>query len=420
MCRGGDSSRKRWRIARRGSDSVVGGRCLGARRTSSGGAQPVRRESGRDHVVRDPRAGRAGRPGRRRRRGRGGGPAGARARRRAGPDQRGHRRAGRGARRDDHRGERQAPHLGARRGGPGGVGVPLGGRGDPYLVRRGAAPRRRPAAEGRIAYVRRVPKGPVLAISPFNFPLNLVAHKVAPALAVGAPSLLKPAPKTPLSALLLAEIVGLVRSRPAGGDAQRGQLSRTTAPPALVADPRLPVVSFTGSGSGRPRDPGRRRRASTSCSSSAATPRSWSAPTTPGSATSTGRPPGIAAFCTYQAGQSCISVQRVFADTTVYDDLRDRVVKAVKAPWHRRPGRSGHPRRPDDRRARRAPGRAVGAARPSRGRTLLTGGDAGRGDVRPDRARGRPADAKVTCEEVFGPVLVAAAGVRPPTRRSAW
>lgn len=57
-----------------------------------------------------------------------------------------------------------------------------------------------PAAEGRLAVVRRVPRGPVLGIAPFNFPLNLVAHKVAPALAVGAPMVVKPAPRTPLSA----------------------------------------------------------------------------------------------------------------------------------------------------------------------------------------------------------------------------
>ncbi|MGZ4603261.1 MAG: aldehyde dehydrogenase family protein, partial [Kineosporiaceae bacterium] len=55
------------------------------------------------------------------------------------------------------------------------------------------------AATGRAAVVRRFPKGPVLGIAPFNFPLNLVAHKVAPALAVGAPIILKPAPATPLS-----------------------------------------------------------------------------------------------------------------------------------------------------------------------------------------------------------------------------
>src|SRR5687767_2547054 len=64
-----------------------------------------------------------------------------------------------------------------------------------------------PAATGRIALTKRVPRGPVLGISPFNFPLNLAAHKVAPAIAVGAPIVLKPAPATPLSALKLGELL---------------------------------------------------------------------------------------------------------------------------------------------------------------------------------------------------------------------
>ena len=107
-----------------------------------------------------------------------------------------------------HRGERQADHVGARRG-------QLAPR------RPSASPRRRPVASsgemqrldtdaasgGRAAIIRRFPIGPVLGISPFNFPLNLVAHKVAPALAVGAPIVLKPAPATPLSALLLGELL---------------------------------------------------------------------------------------------------------------------------------------------------------------------------------------------------------------------
>src|SRR6478735_5381901 len=63
------------------------------------------------------------------------------------------------------------------------------------------------ASAGRLAYVSRVPHGPVLAITPFNFPLNLVAHKVAPAIAVGAPIIVKPAPATPISSLVLAEIL---------------------------------------------------------------------------------------------------------------------------------------------------------------------------------------------------------------------
>ena len=63
-----------------------------------------------------------------------------------------------------------------------------------------------PAAGSRIALIRRFPLGPVLAIAPFNFPVNLVAHKMAPALAIGAPLVIKPATKTPLGALLLGEL----------------------------------------------------------------------------------------------------------------------------------------------------------------------------------------------------------------------
>src|SRR6478609_2945009 len=102
-----------------------------------------------------------------------------------------------------------------------------------------------PAAAGRLGIIRRFPYGPVLGIAPFNFPLNLVAHKVAPAIAVGAPIVLKPAPATPLSALLLGEIL-------AETDLPAGSWSVLTVPndrmPALVRDERLPVISFTGSG----------------------------------------------------------------------------------------------------------------------------------------------------------------------------
>src|SRR5690606_16767056 len=79
---------------------------------------------------------------------------------------------------------------------------------------------------------------------PFNFPLNLVAHKVAPAIAVGAPVVVKPAPATPLSALLLGELL-------AETGLPEGMFSVLPVPndraAALVEDPRLPVVSFTGS-----------------------------------------------------------------------------------------------------------------------------------------------------------------------------
>jgi acyl-CoA reductase-like NAD-dependent aldehyde dehydrogenase len=91
---------------------------------------------------------------------------------------------------------------------------------------------------------QRVPRGPVLAITPFNFPLNLVAHKVAPALACGAPVVLKPAPQTPLTALRLAEIV-----RESGAPPDTLQVVPCTNDVAerLVRSDAFSVLSFTGS-----------------------------------------------------------------------------------------------------------------------------------------------------------------------------
>lgn len=101
-----------------------------------------------------------------------------------------------------------------------------------------------PGAEGRTGIVRRFPIGPVLGITPFNFPLNLVAHKIAPAMACGNPIILKPASKTPLSAIILGEIItgagwpdGGVNIVPSSGrDAER-----------LLSDERIKKISFTGS-----------------------------------------------------------------------------------------------------------------------------------------------------------------------------
>jgi acyl-CoA reductase-like NAD-dependent aldehyde dehydrogenase len=98
---------------------------------------------------------------------------------------------------------------------------------------------------GRTAIVRRFPLGPIAAITPFNFPLNLVAHKVAPAIAAGCTIVLKPAPQTPFSALLLAEIV-----EKAGWPAGALSVLPLANPDAerMVADDRLKLLTFTGSG----------------------------------------------------------------------------------------------------------------------------------------------------------------------------
>lgn len=101
-----------------------------------------------------------------------------------------------------------------------------------------------PASAGYLGQTRRVGSGPVAAITPFNFPLNLVAHKVAPALAVGNPVILKPAPATPLTSLRLAQLV-VESGVPAGGiSCLNLEIPEIEA---LVDDPRAPIVSFTGS-----------------------------------------------------------------------------------------------------------------------------------------------------------------------------
>ena len=101
-----------------------------------------------------------------------------------------------------------------------------------------------PGSDTHLGLLRRFPIGPILGITPFNFPLNLVAHKVAPALAAGNPILIKPAPQTPLTALLIGEIA-LEAGVPPGG------LNVVPCDNALaermVVDPRFKLLSFTGS-----------------------------------------------------------------------------------------------------------------------------------------------------------------------------
>src|ERR671934_3088231 len=102
------------------------------------------------------------------------------------------------------------------------------------------------AGEGKLGFTLRVPVGVVGAISPFNFPLNLVAHKIAAALAAGCAAALKPAQQTPLSALLLAELEHEAGLPP-------GWLNVVVGPSSeigdvLVADDRVRVITFTGSG----------------------------------------------------------------------------------------------------------------------------------------------------------------------------
>jgi acyl-CoA reductase-like NAD-dependent aldehyde dehydrogenase len=252
-----------------------------------------------------------------------------------------------------------------------------------------------------MAYVRRVPKGPVLAISPFNFPLNLVAHKVAPALAVGAPVVLKPAPKTPLSALVLGEIV-------AGTDLPAGMLSVLNVPNdaagPLVADERLPVVSFTGSGPVgwkiQEAVPHKHVTLELGGNAAAVLCSDWSSDGDLEWAASR-----IATFSNYQAGQSCIGVQRVFVHEGVYDTFRSRLVAAVEGLAVGDPADEATQVGPviNEEAAERIVAWVDEAV--SGGATVLTGGSRDGTTVQPTVLEGVAATDKVSCEEVFGPVL---------------
>jgi acyl-CoA reductase-like NAD-dependent aldehyde dehydrogenase len=261
-----------------------------------------------------------------------------------------------------------------------------------------------PTAVGRLAMIRRVPRGPVLGISPFNFPLNLVAHKVAPAIAVGAPIVLKPAPATPLTALLLGEIL-------AETDLPSGMFSVLPLPndraAALVADPRLPVVSFTGSGpvgaTIRAAVPHKHVTLELGGNAAAVVCGDWS-----GEADLDWAATRIATFSNYQAGQSCIAVQRVLVHETLYETLVERIVDKVGALRTGDPADGATDVGPliSEAAAVRV-GEWVDEA-VAAGAKLRAGGTRDRASFAPTVLTGVPAGAKVSAEEVFGPVLVVA------------
>ncbi|MBD9355416.1 aldehyde dehydrogenase family protein [Methylomonas albis] len=168
-----------------------------------------------------------------------------------------------------------------------------------------------PAAANKDAIIQYFPVGVVAGISPFNFPLNLVAHKVAPAIAAGCPMVLKPASKTPISALLLAKIIheaGL----PAGGLSVL-PMDRVTGN-KLVTDPRFNLLSFTGSpeiGWQMKRDAGK-KKVVLELGGNAALIVDKDADVTLAANKAV-----VGAFA--YAGQSCIHTQRIYVETSLFD-----------------------------------------------------------------------------------------------------
>jgi len=253
-------------------------------------------------------------------------------------------------------------------------------------------------AKGYVGMWKRVPIGPCSFISPFNFPLNLAAHKIAPALAVGCPFVMKPASRTPLGALIIGEVL-------AETDLPKGAFSILPATrdgaDLFTTDERLKLLSFTGS-------PGV----------------GWALKAKAGKKKVVLELGGNAAVIVdkdadlkdaaeriifgafYQSGQSCIGVQRILIHDAVYDALKDDLVTRTKALV------SGDPKQEttfigpmiDEGEAERLDGwiqEAVAA-----GATLLCGGGRKGAMLEATLLEGVGREATVYAEEAFGPVAI--------------
>jgi acyl-CoA reductase-like NAD-dependent aldehyde dehydrogenase len=250
---------------------------------------------------------------------------------------------------------------------------------------------------GRWGIVRRFPLGPIAGITPFNFPLNLVAHKVAPAIAAGCSMVLKPAPQTPLCSLLLAECVQQA-GWPDGG-LNVLPLSNEDAS-LLVTDDRIKLISFTGS-----------------------VPVGWDIKRRAGKKKVVLELGGNAAVIVHSdadleyaaercvtggfgyAGQTCISVQRILVEHSVYGKFTDLFVEGVKKL------KTGDPldestdvgpliRESDAIRTVNWIDEAVRT-----GARLLCGGGRHNLIVEPTVLTGTKPEMKVNCQEIFGPVV---------------
>ncbi|MEP7326983.1 MAG: aldehyde dehydrogenase family protein [Gemmatimonadota bacterium] len=257
-----------------------------------------------------------------------------------------------------------------------------------------------PNGDRRWAITRHFPRSPIAAITPFNFPVLLAAHKLAPAMACGATMVLKPPPQDPLSTLLLAEIVG--QSGYPGGAISIVPCTNDDAAP-LLDDPRVRMVSFTGSAK-----VGwmiRQRAAMKQVALELG-----------GNAAVIIEPDADLAHAVQRcvaggylfAGQSCISTQRILVHQRVYEKFVERFVPAITALKTGDPMADGVDVGPmiDEANARRAQewieeARARGAR--------VVGGIREKAVLTPAVILDSTSDMRVNCEEVFAPVTT----VRP-------
>jgi acyl-CoA reductase-like NAD-dependent aldehyde dehydrogenase len=255
-----------------------------------------------------------------------------------------------------------------------------------------------PRAKGYRGMTQRVPIGPCAFISPFNFPLNLAAHKVAPAIAAGCPFVLKPASMTPIGALVIGEIL-------AETNLPKGAFSilpcRRDSADLLTEDDRLKLLSFTGSP-----DVGWKLKARAGKkpvilelggNAACVVDKDWDLDDAVARVI-------IGAF--YQSGQSCIGVQRLFVHSDVYEAFKEKLLVKTKAL------KSGDPKDPQtfigpmisEGEAKRLHGWITDAQ--ERGATLLCGGERDGNMLQATLMENVPHDCELSAEEAFGPVAI--------------
>ena len=256
-------------------------------------------------------------------------------------------------------------------------------------------------ASGYRGFTKRVPVGAVSLITPFNFPLNLVAHKVAPAIAAGCPFVLKPSEKTPIGALIIGEVLAET-DLPKGAFSVLPVTGDKAAP--FVEDERLKLLSFTGGQIG------------------------WDLKARAGRKKVVLELGGNAACIVdadqesrldfvvdrlifgsfYQSGQSCIGVQRIYVHESLYDKLKRKFVAKTKKL------KAGDPKNKDtflgpmisEDAAERLHGWITDARK--NGAKILCGGKRDGAMLDATVLENVPADADVSCQEAFGPVALLA------------
>ncbi len=255
-----------------------------------------------------------------------------------------------------------------------------------------------PRAKGYRGMWKRVPIGPCSFISPFNFPLNLAAHKIAPALAVGCPFVMKPASRTPLGALIIGEIL-------AETDLPTGAFSilpcSRDGAELFTVDDRLKLLSFTGSP-----DVGWSLKAKAGKKKVVLELGGNAAVIVDSDTNLDDAAERIIFGAFYQSGQSCIGVQRIIIHESVYNELRDMLVERTRALV------AGDPKQEStfigpmisEAEATRLHGWINAAL--AEGATLLCGGERNGTMLDASLLEGVSNTAKLYTEEAFGPVAI--------------